>query len=103
MPAVMTNENDVLTVRIIGDVDHHAAKDLRADIDRELERTLPKSLVFDLTECDFMDSSGLGLIMGRYRKTAGAGCGFTLVNPAPKTLKILRMAGVDKLLDIRCL
>lgn len=96
----MQNEHDTLTVKISGDIDHHSSKELREEIDFEIVRARPKYVVFDLTECEFMDSSGLGLILGRFRKCGEYGCEFKLVNPGVKTMRILRMAGVDKLINI---
>ena len=60
-----------------------------------------QQLFFDLSETEFMDSSGLGLILGRLRKCGEAGCQLTVVNPRPQIMKILRLAGVEKMLDIR--
>ena len=100
MPSVIENDNNILTVKISGDIDHHASKELRLEIDREIMHARPKQVIFDLTECEFMDSSGLGLILGRMRKSSECGCDFKLVNPGAKTMRILRMAGVEKLIKI---
>lgn len=100
MPSVMQNEHDTLNVKISGDIDHHSSKELREEIDLEIVRARPQCVVFDLTECEFMDSSGLGLILGRFRKCGEYGCEFKLVNPGAKTMRILRMAGADKLINI---
>lgn len=88
-------------IRISGDIDHHATVGLREEIDGVLERENPRRLVMDLGSTDFCDSSGLGLILGRYRKTVEKNMEFLLVNPTPEIMKILRLAGVDKMLDIR--
>lgn len=100
MPSVIHKQNNVLTVKITGDIDHHTSKELRCEIDREILRELPDNVIFDLTECEFMDSSGLGLILGRFRKCTELGCSFKLVNPGTKTMRILHMAGVDKLINV---
>ena len=100
MPSVIQNENNILTIKIAGDIDHHASKELRLEIDSAIESACPQCVVFELTECEFMDSSGLGLILGRLRKCNERGCEFKLVNPGAKTLRILRMAGVEKLIKI---
>lgn len=101
MPSVIQNKNNILTVKISGDIDHHVSKELRGEIDSRIENDRPKCVVFDLTECEFMDSSGLGLILGRLRKSTEYGCDFSLVNPGTKTMRILRMAGVEKLINIQ--
>ena len=58
-------EGDVLSVRIEGEVDHHSAVSLREEVDREILEVRPKRLELDLSGVSFMDSSGIGLIMGR--------------------------------------
>ena len=100
MPAKIKKENGIVTVVFSGDFDHHAAKELRVEIDNETETSHPQCLVFDLKECEFMDSSGLGLILGRYRKCGECGCDFKIINPGKKTMRILHMAGVDNVIKI---
>ncbi len=96
-------KNGEYIVRISGDIDHHTTLGIREEIDAGLVTNKPKRLILDLSETDFMDSSGLGLILGRLRKCTEAQIGFVLVNPRPPVIKILRLAGVEKMLDIRIL
>lgn len=98
MPAKIKKENGTVTISILGDIDHHAAKELRFEIDTIIEEATPALLIFDLKQCEFMDSSGLGLILGRYRKCCEYGCEFKLANPGNKTMRILRMAGVENII-----
>lgn len=101
---LLTAEKDGdLIVRLTGDIDHHSAPGIREEIDRELDRIRPKKLILDLGSTDFMDSSGLGLILGRLRKTQEQGTALVLANPSVPILKILRLAGVENALDIRYL
>ena len=90
-----------LIIYLDGDIDHHNARTVRQRIDSKLFIQRPKELVLDLSKVSFMDSSGLGLILGRLRKCNECGCEFKLVNPGAKTQRILRMAGVDKILNIQ--
>lgn len=85
-----------LLARITGDIDHHSAPGIREEIDRLLEKERPKKLLMDLGETDFMDSSGLGLILGRKRKTDEMGIALVLINPTAGCLKILHLAGMEK-------
>ena len=62
-----------LVVKLSGEIDQHCAEELRGDIDRQLDIKRSASLIIDLGDVDFMDSSGLGLIMGRYRKMQARG------------------------------
>lgn len=56
-----------LTAIIEGDIDHHTAKSIRTSIDAAIEERSPLTLKLDFENVQFMDSSGIGLIMGRYR------------------------------------
>ena len=93
-------EGEILYVCIDGDIDHHSAKYIRETIDKEIFLTRPRVMILELSEVDFMDSSGLGLILGRYTRMREIGGLLKLSNPTPQTVKILALAGVDKLIPI---
>ena len=63
----ITQEENVVTAFVQGDIDHHTAKDIREQIDAYVQEKRPKILNLDFSQVQFMDSSGIGLIMGRYR------------------------------------
>ena len=69
-------------------------------IDDELYRQRPKKLTLDLSKVEFMDSSGLGLILGRFNKASELGTEFTLLNPAESVRKILDVAGIARMIKI---
>ena len=92
--------NDVLYVKLTGDIDHHTAKFIREDIDRALYKYQPPTVIMDLSNVEFMDSSGLGLILGRYTKVNMLGGILKVANPNPRIEEILIMAGTDKLIPI---
>lgn len=85
---------------IHGDIDHHNARVIRMQIDDELYRQRPKKLTLDLSKVEFMDSSGLGLILGRFNKASELGTEFTLLNPAESVRKILDVAGIARMIKI---
>ncbi len=89
-----------LVVKLDGEIDHHSASGIREGIDKMIAQSRPKTLVLELSDIDFMDSSGLGLVLGRYRKLSEIGSQMFIKNPSPRTEKILCMAGVDKLVKI---
>ena len=103
MKILTAEKNGALIVRVTGDIDHHSAIGLREEIDGELERSSPKEMILDLGGTDFMDSSGLGLILGRVRKTGERGIRLTLLNPSEQIIRILRLAGVERSLNIEYL
>ena len=88
------------TVYLEGDIDHHSAKTIRARIDTKLFLIRPQELVLDLALVNFMDSAGLGLILGRYTKAAELGVHFRLVNPNDQIRKILDLVGLERLIPI---
>lgn len=89
--------NGTVIANIIGEIDHHTAKIIRESIDAYIERTKPKLLIIDFASVTFMDSSGIGLIMGRYKIMRSFGGGTQVANASPQIKKIMRLAGLDRL------
>ena len=83
-----------------GEIDHHSAAEIREGLDKMIAVSRPKVMVLELSGIDFMDSSGLGLVLGRYRRLNEMGSQMVIKNPGARTEKILAMAGVDKLIKI---
>ncbi len=99
MEHTITSENGIMTVRLRGEMDHHNAAPLREAIDASVTFENPTTLRLDLSQIAFCDSSGLGFIMGRYRRMNESGGSLVLVDPSEATMKILRLAGVDRILS----
>ena len=89
-----TYENKILTLKIIGDIDHHSAKSVREYADFLIIEKRPALILLDLSAVEFMDSSGLGLILGRYTIASDLGCEFKLYKPTPSVSRILSLAGI---------
>ncbi len=100
MDLTVWNEKDKLYVRVSGEMDHHAVKDTRREVDELIVRNRPETLLLDLSRIDFMDSSGLGFVLGRLRKMNELKGTVTVVNPARRVEEMLRMAGAEKLVKI---
>lgn len=98
--ADFNEEKRVMTVTFCGEIDHHSAVSVRHEIDTMLYASHPRKLVLDLSSVDFMDSSGLGLIMGRYTVMEKLGGITVLRNPSDRTRKILDLARIDKIMVI---
>ncbi|SFC71221.1 STAS domain-containing protein [Ruminococcus albus] len=90
----------VTLAELSGDLDHHTARLMRTDIDRELAEKHPRRLVIDFSSVTFMDSSGIGLIMGRYRIMNEQDGEVIVARPPAYIKKVLRLAGVDRLAPI---
>ena len=96
----LTFNDGTLCAYISGEIDHHNAKAARRRIDREMESCRPQRLVLDLSGVNFMDSSGLGLILGRFTKATELGIVFKVQNPTPQIKRILDLAGTERLVKI---
>jgi stage II sporulation protein AA (anti-sigma F factor antagonist) len=93
-------DKDTLLIKLSGEIDHHSAKAIREEVDKRLYLHCAKNVIIDLSGIEFMDSSGLGLILGRYTKAVELGGKLKLLNPTENVLKILKLAGTEKLIPI---
>ena len=93
-------KDDILLAELFGEIDHHSAASLRIEIDAALRAFRTRHLVLDYSKVEFMDSSGLGLILGRFNKASEIGTEFTLLNPAENVCKILDVAGIGRMIKI---
>ncbi len=93
-------EDGVLVATLSGELDHHGAVAVRTLIDAEIARLSPRRAVLDLSELDFMDSSGLGLIMGRYALMTRLGGEFAVREPNERIMKIFKLAGLERMVKV---
>ena len=91
---------EVVTARLFGEIDHHSAREIREAVDSSIELNMPTLLVLDFTGVSFMDSSGIGLVMGRYRNLIKLGAELHITGAAPNINKMLRLAGIEKLAKV---
>lgn len=96
----ITYENHIMTAKILGDIDHHSARSVREKIDALIFSKRPSMVVLDLSAVEFMDSSGLGLILGRYTNAQEAGAEFLIYKPTRRVRKILELAGIERIIQI---
>ena len=87
-------KNGTLTAVLSGELDHCLAATVRTKIDERVQARIPAELVLDISRITFMDSSGLGLIMGRYTLCKRIGVAFRLKGADERAMKILDMAGL---------
>lgn len=91
-----------LVVKLYGEIDHHCVSEIRDDIDRQIAIRNINSLIVDLGGVEFMDSSGIGMIMGRYKNMVSRGGKMMLVRPQPQVDKVLELSGIKKLFEKNC-
>ena len=89
---------DELIAALAGEIDHHNSKQIREAIDTELERGGYKLLTFDLESVSFMDSSGIGVIIGRSRKMGYFGGEVYAEHLSGRILKIFKVSGLHTLI-----
>lgn len=100
MKCRMNVSENMLTAYLEGEIDHHSVKPVREEIDNTIDRLQPKALALDFSGVTFMDSSGIGLVMGRYRKIAPYNAQLYVFNPPPSIAKVMRLSGIDKIAKI---
>ena len=97
---ILTTGEGELTVKLCGEIDHHSVKEMREEIDLAIERDGPRLLILDFGGVTFMDSSGIGLVMGRFRLMNETGGKIKIQNTPAHMRKVMRLAGLDKLATI---
>ena len=92
-------KKNALIVRLSGELDHSAATRIRGELDGLIDETGARRLVFDLNGLEFMDSSGIGLIIGRYKRMARRGGSVAVLGPGARVDQIFKMAGLYQLVE----
>ena len=87
-------EGSQLELALKGELDHHGAKGLLTCLEQEIQRSLPMVLILDFSGVTFMDSSGVGLILGRGRHIGALGGRLTVQNPPRAVQRMLDLAHI---------
>jgi stage II sporulation protein AA (anti-sigma F factor antagonist) len=93
-------DNSVLVVQLRGELDHHAVEGLRDEIEEQLRQTDYRGLVMNFRNIEFMDSSALGLILGRYRSVSQHSGKMALCEVTSSLRKIFELSGILKILPL---
>lgn len=97
MEVVFRNSGDILISCIKGELDHHSAMPLRQVIDKSMKAFQCHNLILDFSGVEFMDSSGIGVVLGRYKKIVQTGGKIYISGCSLYIEKLLDMAGVFSL------
>ncbi len=92
--AEFLHDKSKLTVFLHGEIDHHGARQVRTQIDSQILKLMPRIVIMDFTHVTFMDSSGIGLILARYKFCADCGTALYVEGVDRQTGKILALAGI---------
>ena len=97
MEKLIQKREETLTVKIPQEVDHCFTDAVREAVDRRLQTEEINCLEFDFQNTEFMDSSGIGLVMGRYRLMQSRGGRLLVVGVSERLLRVMRLAGLQRL------
>lgn len=97
MSVKISVKGEVVTAYLSGELDHHSAREMREAIDSAIELNIPEILVLDFSGISFMDSSGIGLVMGRFRNLQRLGAQLHITGTSPQITKIMKLAGIERL------
>ncbi|MBQ8349107.1 MAG: STAS domain-containing protein [Ruminococcus sp.] len=94
------SENGSAIAKLSGEIDHHNAKELRNQLDKFIISAQPPELVMDFKNITFMDSSGIGLIMGRSKLMKECGGKLEVRNSQPYIKRVLKLSGIERIVKI---
>ena len=100
MAVVLQNERACLIARLSGQLDHHSVRSIREEIDPAVPEQQPSKLALDFRAVTFMDSSGIGLILGRCKIMGGIGGTTVVWSPPPHIKRVMRLSGIERLAKI---
>ncbi len=102
MPVRISVKGEVVSAYLEGELDHHNAAEMRTAIDSAIELNMPSLLILDFSAVSFMDSSGIGLVMGRFRNLQRTGAALHITGTSPQIYKVMKLSGIERLakLDI---
>ncbi len=101
MNVTIESSGSLLVAYLIGEIDHHTSAKIRDEIDKAITIKRPTHLVLDFKNVSFMDSSGIGIVMGRYRLMQSYKGTLEIRNVSSQTKKLMELAGLGSIAIIR--
>ncbi len=90
-----------LTIALSGEIDHHNAAALRLEADEAIQTSLASNIRIDFGDVTFMDSSGIGFVLGRYRIAESCGANVEVINLSGRLYTMMKLAGLEKLVTLK--
>lgn len=90
-----------VTISVSGEIDHHNAAVLRLEADEVIQSRLAPNVRLDFNDVTFMDSSGIGFVLGRYRIVDSYGGNIEVVNLSERLYSMMKLAGLEKLVTLK--
>ena len=100
MPITVDRQPDGLTITLTGEIDHHGARAMMAELEEAVATHLPRKLTLDLSGITFMDSSGIALLLRTHRRVTQPGGTLRVTNIPTQPRKVLDAAGVGRLISL---
>lgn len=100
MDLKLMGDKKTILIKVNSELDHHSATEIRKAVDGKIKNTNAKNVIFDFTRVDFMDSSGIGVIMGRYKMTKILGGKVVIFGARKNVSRIIELSGIDKIIDV---
>ena len=100
MEVISSGEGRELTLTLRGELDHHGAKEVMQRLEWELDSTLPVKLTLDFSGVSFMDSSGIGVIMGRYKTVTALGGKVIIYGASDAVNRLIEMSGIKSIVTV---
>lgn len=97
---IFSEKGASLTARLECEIDHHTSRSMREKIDKALFESRPEQLILDFSGVRFMDSSGLGLILGRCEVASALGISVRLIGLSDRLMKLVRLGGIDRVKNL---
>ena len=93
-------KNNVLIASLSGELDHHSAKKVKDIVEDAIKNKGATSLIFDFSGLSFMDSSGIGVVVGRYKLISSLGGKVSICGASPSVNRILTVSGIKKIIPV---
>ena len=100
MECIYVPKDKQLTLKITEEIDEHTTEKLRRKIDNEITRFLPRKVIFDFSDVSFMDSAGIGMLLGRYKVIKMLGGQLELANVNKQIERIFEISGILKIIPL---
>ena len=98
MPVTFTQETRQLTARILGELDHHAARSVMETLERQTDAAHPRELILDLSALTFTDSSGIAVLLRAHRHMNRLNGSLRVIRTPEQAMKVFRAAGLQRLI-----
>lgn len=100
MNVTYDNKRKLLKLQMTEEIDHCMAEKIRNKADFEIQKHMPQEVIMDFENVSFMDSAGIGMILGRYKMAKMIGGTLNITNVKPSLKKVLEMSGILKIIPI---